>query len=38
VDLSAIEHSGGLAHVASDETGFGVRFATEFLRNYFKFR
>lgn len=35
VDLSAIEHSGGLAHVPTEETGFGVRFATTFLRDYF---
>jgi leucyl aminopeptidase len=34
VDLSAAEHAGGLAHVASDETGFGVRFATTFARNF----
>ena len=34
VDLSAIENSGGLAHVASDETGFGVRFATTFARDF----
>ena len=32
VDLSAIEHPGGLAHVATDENGFGVRFATTFIR------
>jgi len=38
VDLSAMEHSGGLAHVATDETGFGVRFTSEFVRNYFKVR
>jgi leucyl aminopeptidase len=35
VDLSAIEHAGGLGHVPSDETGFGVRFATSFVRDYF---
>ncbi len=35
VDLSAIEHSGGLAHVPTEETGFGVRFATTFLRDHF---
>lgn len=38
VDLSAMEHSGGLGHIATDETGFGVRFASEFARNYFKLR
>ncbi|MCX6117773.1 MAG: leucyl aminopeptidase family protein [Proteobacteria bacterium] len=37
VDLSAIENSGGLAHIASDETGFGVRFASQFIRDHFKF-
>lgn len=31
VDLSASEVKGGLAHVPSDFTGFGVRFATEYL-------
>ncbi len=31
VDLSAIEHEGGLAQVSSENTGFGVRFATEFV-------
>lgn len=35
VDLSAIEHAGGLGHVPTEETGFGVRFATTFLRDYF---
>jgi leucyl aminopeptidase len=35
VDLSAIEHTGGLGHVPTDETGFGARFATTFVRNYF---
>ena len=38
VDLSAIEHGGGLGHVATDETGFGVRFASHFARQYFKIR
>jgi len=38
VDLSSIEHSGGLGHVATDETGFGVRFASTFVREYFKIR
>ena len=31
VDLSAATRSGGLAHVATDVTGFGVRFALELL-------
>jgi leucyl aminopeptidase len=31
VDLSAGEHKGGLAHVASDVTGFGVRFTLDLL-------
>lgn len=38
VDLSSIEHSGGLAHVSTDETGFGVRFGSEFARNFFKIK
>ncbi len=32
VDLAAGEHKGGLAHVPSTQTGFGVRFTTEYLR------
>jgi leucyl aminopeptidase len=32
VDLSAGQHKGGLAHVATDITGFGVRFTIELLR------
>ena len=31
VDLSAATRSGGLAHVNTDVTGFGVRFALELL-------
>ncbi|MGH8513917.1 MAG: M17 family metallopeptidase, partial [Gammaproteobacteria bacterium] len=31
VDLSAGTHKGGLAHVPSDITGFGVRFALNLL-------
>ena len=34
VDLSSIENPGGLAHVPSDETGFGVRFGTTFARDF----
>ena len=32
VDLAAGQHKGGLAHVPSDITGFGVRFTLELLR------
>lgn len=32
VDLSAGQHKGGLAHVPTDITGFGVRFTLELLR------
>jgi leucyl aminopeptidase len=32
IDLSAGSRSGGLAHVASDITGFGVRFTMELLK------
>jgi leucyl aminopeptidase len=31
VDLAASEHKGGLAHVSTDVTGFGVRFSLELL-------
>ena len=31
VDLSAATRSGGLAHVSTDVTGFGVRLALELL-------
>jgi leucyl aminopeptidase len=31
VDLSSSEHKGGLAHVPTEFTGFGVRFATQLL-------
>ncbi len=33
VDLSACEHKGGLAHIASNITGFGVRFALDLLKD-----
>lgn len=36
VDLSAAEHTGGLGHVPSDETGFGIRFASEFIKSQLK--
>lgn len=32
VDLSAGNHKGGLAHIPTDITGFGVRFTLELLR------
>jgi leucyl aminopeptidase len=35
VDLSACENEGGLAHVPTKTTGFGVRFATTFVEKYF---
>jgi hypothetical protein len=31
VDLSSATRSGGLAHVGTDVTGFGVRFALQLL-------
>jgi leucyl aminopeptidase len=31
IDLSASERKGGLAHVPTEFTGFGVRFATQLL-------
>lgn len=34
VDLSAAENSGGLAHIETEVTGFGVRFVARFVRNY----
>ncbi|MDX1455777.1 MAG: leucyl aminopeptidase family protein [Gammaproteobacteria bacterium] len=34
IDLSAGEHKGGLGHVPSAQTGFGVRFTVEFLRKH----
>jgi len=34
MDLSAARHKGGLAHVATDVTGFGVRFTLQFLKTY----
>jgi leucyl aminopeptidase len=33
VDLSAGQHKGGLAHIPTEITGFGVRFTLELLRN-----
>ncbi len=33
IDLSACENEGGLAHVPTKETGFGIRFAAQFLKN-----
>jgi leucyl aminopeptidase len=34
LDLSAAENSGGLAHIETEVTGFGVRFVSRFVRNY----
>lgn len=31
IDLSAGNHKGGLAHIPSDITGFGIRFTLQFL-------
>jgi hypothetical protein len=31
VDLASSERKGGLAHIPSEFTGFGVRFATQLL-------
>ena len=31
IDLAASERKGGLAHVPTDMTGFGVRFASQLL-------
>jgi leucyl aminopeptidase len=36
LDLAAAENNGGLAHTDSTFTGFGVRFAMQFLRQRFK--
>lgn len=33
VDLSCAEHKGGLAHVPTDTTGFGVRFTLQLLQD-----
>ncbi len=37
VDLSAADHAGGLAHVATETTGFGVRFASHLLKTLWHF-
>jgi leucyl aminopeptidase len=31
VDLAASDHKGGLAHIPTDVTGFGIRFSLELL-------
>lgn len=36
LDLSAAENAGGLAHVDSLYTGYGVRFSLEFLKKYYR--
>jgi leucyl aminopeptidase len=33
IDLAASERKGGLAHVPTEFTGFGVRFAAQLLRD-----
>lgn len=38
IDLSAAEKKGGLAHVDTEYTGFGVRWLLEFLRQKYKVR
>jgi len=38
IDLAAAEKAGGLAHVDSEFTGFGPRWALEFLRQKYKFK
>jgi leucyl aminopeptidase len=38
VDLAAAQRSGGLAHIPTDFTGFGVRYATQLLRNHELYR
>jgi leucyl aminopeptidase len=32
VDLSASSHKGGLAHIPTDTTGFGVRYTLNLLQ------
>jgi leucyl aminopeptidase len=32
IDLAASNRTGGLAHIPTDFTGFGVRYATQLLR------
>lgn len=36
VDVSCAENDGGLAHVSTKSTGFGVRFAAAFIRRFLK--
>ena len=36
IDIAAADRSGGLAHVETEATGFGVRFATDLIRNLFE--
>ena len=38
VDLAAAQRSGGLAHIPTDFTGFGVRYATQLLLNHELYR
>jgi len=37
IDLAAAEKEGGLAHIGSGFTGFGVRWTMEFLRQQYRF-
>ncbi len=34
LDLSAAENNGGLAHIETEVTGFGLRFVSRFVRNH----
>ena len=38
VDLSSSNNKGGLGHIASDTTGFGIRFTLEFLLEQLKWK
>jgi leucyl aminopeptidase len=38
IDLAAADHAGGLAHIDSEVTGFGVRFAANLIRRLFSIR
>ncbi|MGD2168087.1 MAG: leucyl aminopeptidase family protein [Gammaproteobacteria bacterium] len=38
VDLSAAQHKGGLAHIPSESTGFGVRFTLQLLEKELQLR
>lgn len=36
VDLSSMQKSSGLAHIPTEVSGFGVRFASQLIRSFFK--